>query len=109
MIKHIKSMIPADGWWAIYLEDKEPWFIKSRVVCFAAVRKITWEGKHPYDKEVEEELDEVVALDGGTEFEDVSECTNFHVVIHDSEITDEITEGWIQAARARAIAQKAAR
>jgi len=85
----ILQIIPADGWWAIYLLDEPPFWTKAKLACFAL----------KVDHNVDGQGTSYWIVDGFDAADVIEECSGtrgFYVYMHDDEITEEIKAHWAE-------------
>ncbi len=82
----IISIIPADGWSAVYLETKPPGFILCPLVCWALVEDPCGDRR-------------IAGMDGWDYVDYVNETSNFYCYVHSGQITNEIKMSWVKAAQ----------
>ena len=99
----ILSIIPAEGWWVIFLSDEEPFWFKRKLVC--------WGLMQPSEKEIRASslpagYKYIEGFDGGDTIETCSDNKSFQIYIHEDELDDEVIAGFAEEGKMR-LAEKA--
>jgi hypothetical protein len=94
--RQILQIMPADGWKAVYLQDKKPYYGIEPLAGWALVEGV-------YGGKAERE---VVGLDAADDVVFVTELPNFFVYVHESGISNDRKTAWAKQGKERAERKK---
>ena len=102
-MQRILSVAPATGWSAIFLEDKEPYFIVAPLAVWAVVETCSARDCDFDEHDCEHgRYTEIKGFAGVDVDEPCSNVANFHMYVYDSNASDKRwQQGWIEAAKKR--------